>query len=461
MAKKATEKKPETVTVELKDAVSASWQATPNDHAPEGAGVIGGTVMKGKRSDTGKDGYQAVINGVSGAVGNAFRTALVSALAKQNVLPANYDLPSKWTDVHAPNKPKEINSVDDLEGDEKKLFDKGYATLEKAIGDDAKAEGNRLAAACKFADSVRAVREGFNSTQWRLFKKLAPTNDMKEFIGKNTVNEAFKASKLRATEGFDMATMLGNRVNGNKGIVSAYQSAINGVAATVAAVINTESLHKEFDIEGMGVSEMTRVILGRWLDDGGFTVGDAGNLAELGSEPGDILALWAVPLHDANIPDEIGLFEVADNKFTVAKANKAAVAGCLFGMEGDDELLAAIARALSANIVKEATAEVADAAAAMVKEARDSKTPFAQWPADRAARHLANILFTRWPEDGSESEQEAAFADIDGIVSQIGTWLDELKAGNLSVADILNPEGDEVPTDAADGEDAADAEMSE
>lgn len=448
-----------TVAVELKDTVSADWQAKPKDTAPKGAAIVGGVMHKGTRSDNGKPGYQAIVNGRSTEVKAGFKPALVAALALENVVSDHYDFAEKWSDIYSTNKPKEPETLDELDKADKAMFEKGYKAIKSAQEAETKADANRLEKACKLADAVFETRDGMTSTQWALFRKLAPDTAVKEFLGKNTVGEAYKASALRRVEGFDLASHVGARVSGNKGIVSAYQSAVNLIAGAIVGGMHSAKVREELDIVETGDSESVRVLLGHFCDEGGFGVSDNGTMLDIEDDATGRLACLIAPLHDANIPAEVGLFEFSDGKYTVAKIEKRAVAGTLFGLEGDDELLAAIARKLSEGITKAATAEIADAGAAMVKEARESKLPFAKWPADRAARHLANILFSRWPEDGSDEDKNAAIADINDVLGRIGGFADELFAGNLTVADVLDPKA--APESAESAEEDADADMSE
>lgn len=464
MAKKTTKSKTnvKNVTETLHDALEVNWTAEPKEHLADELNAVGGLVAKGT-DDNGKIKYRAICNGHEGIITGSFAGSIKSAMSNAGLAHEGYQIPGKWTDV-APkrNVPKDPESLDELNPTEKKLFQNGYAAIEKAAEAEEKASVSKLEKAFAYGDAVRKVRDGMNSYQWRIFKKLAPNAHTKELLGKNSVGEAYRTARLRDVEGFDVNECLPPRVSGNKGVVSAYQTVINAVAGNIARIVRNDEVCKKLGVTGETTSERVRSIVTMMVDDGQYAYTEAGSGQKELEGPLAKLCAVVMPRHEANIPENAELFAFDGGKVTVAKVDvesdgrtvKAAVAGTVFGLEGDDELLAAIARAFGSLESSEAAADIASATSKLVSQAKKTKMPFKDWDVDTAARHLAAILFSRWDADNVEASK----ADYDAIIGKLDSIAEELEQGE-ELANILN--GGEAPEDAEDGQDAADAAMSE
>lgn len=451
------------VTEALTNEVSASFQVTPNDGAPEGAETLGGVVYKGDL-ESGSKAFQAVVNGVSGDIKKNFKAAIVSALEGANVVAKNYDMPAKWSDVHVPNNTPEPETIDELDAADKQAFKTGYDRLSKALAKDEKAVENRRKANFEIAETFVGVRDTFSdSHKWAMFRKMAPDAVLKEFLGKNTAGEFYRAGKLLSVDGFDADVMVPERVSGAKGVCTAYQGVLNTLAQNAVSYANNAGYLKKVGIEGNDYTRVKAVLSDMVAQDFEFNPDGIEGARNL-DDGQAAMARLVLPLHLANWGDDHDtVFDVDDGKYSVLKSQetKMPVVRTLFGLEGADELAATVARELSKRIAsREATraeASVDSATREMVKEARKSATPFSEWPTDRAARHLAALMFAGWDADASGDGMAAQRARVDEILSKMGNWADAIFAENADVADIL---GDaEMPESVEAAEDEADAEL--
>lgn len=455
------------VKTELLEAVSASFTGTPVDDGPEGLETFGGVVEKGKLEDGGA-AYQATIDGVAGDIKKGFGAAIKDAMRKVNMVADNYDLPSKWTDVKPTNAAEpEPESLDDLEASDKKAFNAGYKKLADAFAKDDKAIEARRKANFDAAKTFVSVRDTFDSKKaWGLFVKFAPEdNGVKAFLGgKNTAGEYYKAGKLMAVEGFDADTMVSERVSGAKGVVTQYGTMLAAVAKNVVAYAHHAAYCKKVGVDkDMNTTQKLMAVLRDMIDQGHEYHPENGVDAVTLDDMSQAMAEVIVPLHVANIGDTTQVFDVDDGAAKALKVEGGYAAGSLFGTEGADELVAALARAYTAyhgqRAATVAESSVEQATGEMVKEAKASGTRFADWDADRAARHLANILFAGWDADADGDDMAAQRGRIDEILTKMGGWADAIFEQEATVADILSDEP--TPTSVEDGTDEADAEINE
>lgn len=450
--------KPETVETTLVAPISASWQATPNDHAPEGAEVMGGVIWKGQIQGKGKAGFQAACNGILGKIKPSFTAALNDCLASCNVVPANYDRPEKWSDVKPANEPAAPETFDDLDAEMQKTMKAGWKDLEKVMSTEDAADAKRRDVAFKNAETIHKVRDQFpGKGDWKRFQKFAPTNELKSFIGKNEIGEAYRSHTIRSVEGFDPDTMLGARVSGNKGVVSAYSSVINLVAHNAVAIFHDDDRRGEYTEADGAATALRDIIAG--LMKGGIWYEreseEADGAAAGFLKPTDAQADFAdvvIPVHLDNWKaDAFAITTNADGAFVAAKTDAGDyVAGTVFGTEGADELVNAVCRALGAYERAAVAAVAKDVTEGLAAEAKAQGAPFAAWPQKLAAEHLGRILFSRIGDD-----LEAGIADVNAIIDQLVGWADEIADG----ADIADVIGVEAPESEEEGEDDADAEL--
>jgi len=329
--------------------------------------------------------------------------------------------------------------------------------------DDA-AVDNRRAVNFRLAGVVLSVRSKFkNKETWKQFQSFAPSAALKDFLGKNTVGEFCKAGRILQTEGFDADVMVAERVSGAKGVVSAYQSVINAVAANAVTIIRSEGGRKALKLGKKSDTAALRVVIEDMLERGVFSLTEAGSQVEL-SEAQIAMAKVVIPLHYAKWGEDIVVMFEHDSEsgtFSPAKYDKSKqfLAETTFGLEGADEFVSALAKYLSTYLARTEGAAAADSTAKlidpMVKKAKALNAPFAAWPQADAARHLLNILMSRYDEDGSEDERAEQAADINGIIDIMSDLLDKLFAEEMTKADILSGDAPESEEDAEDAADAA------
>jgi len=418
-----------------------------------------GTISGGAKE--GKVAFQATVDGVEGDIKNSFTAALNDALSKGDRVPGNYDAPSKWTDVYVVNREPEPESLEDLDADTQKAFKTSYTALEKALDKVAKKEGEAREAAFAVARETVTIRGRFeNKETWKQFKAFAPKALKENFLGKNAVSEAYRAGLIIGLDGFNAETMLPAGVTGNKGVNTAYSGTLNTIAGNAVHAVRSKDVRESLGIGAdAGDVPALRIVLDAM---GGTDYSfEADGQTELTIEQ-RALADVVLPLHLANLPDAPAVFlETSDGKFTAAKSDGEYMAKALTGLEGADELVSALARAMTASasaaVVADATADLDAAVSDMTKTAADHKLGFAQWSEDLAARHLVKVLFAGWNPEGSDDEYEAASARINGILANMNRWADAIIEDRATLADVLNPEVD-TPESVDDAEDAADAE---
>jgi len=454
------------IKIALNETVSASIKVMPADG--EG-GILGGYVHKGVQAGgkrDGKEGFQATINGVDGGIFAAMESAVKDALKRQDLDADAYAFPANWSDISKPNKPKEPSSLDELSDELKDRFTAGYASIEDALTEEESATENVREANVKLAETVVELREGFNSYEWGLFRKLAVSDAVQKFVGKNSVSEFYRAGAL--VRDTDLLEYVSPRVLGAKGMVAFYQGVITAVAHNVAECVNDDDA---LEIMGIGkeLNTTTRVFmtLRHFVDSGSYALTEAGRQKELDQKALAYAAL-VIPMHiDAYVEaNPSNVFDIQDGKFKVLKiegddGKRIAVVGTQFGLEGDDELLAAIARALSAyvkvNEDAKAVSGIDAATAAMTKKAKESKTPFADWSNEDAALHVMNILLTRVDEDADEEEYSVQTSELVALVDKLAGWADGLANETITKADILSGLNPDAVPDEDESEDAADA----
>lgn len=129
----------------------------------------------------------------------------------------------------------------------------------------------------------------------------------------------------------------------------------------------------------------------------------------------------------------------------------------LFGTEGRDELVNAIAKAANGYAqsvtVQAAKGEVASDGVKALAKAINSGNAFSGMSQEDAAIHLLNILAARLDDEN----REASADDVTGILDIMQDRLDAFRAGEMNAADTYARVGDDEPETADDADDAADA----
>lgn len=380
------------------------------------------TILKGKVG--GNVRYQAFVGGVSGSVSASIAAAINTLLENGlKVLPKAWAVPKNEKDVKFPqkgdNKPKEPESLDDLSPERADHLKEQMDALEVDVQAYADARSRTFETVRRVSTRVRDLRMQYTKAEWTIFGKLAePNSEVARLLtAKNTLGEmVFFANIPDALIAF---------MPEGKKTPKAAQAWVNGLRATLAhTIVDVVKLPANAEtFEGMGVTDAVRKVINDHYD----------GVHALAFDEQDA-TMCLLGLHHGAWPDG-GLFDaLSDGTYAPARDdNGKHITTSVFGSEGADELVKALANAFNAWKSPEVKAAVDDMKA---RAKAVVSSDFTKISADAAALHIFNILAARLKTDTEES-LAATTDDCLAIVDKLGGWLDAVAAGTMTVADVL------------------------
>lgn len=409
----------------------------------EGAEALALTVIKGK-NDKDKVVYSVACDGVQSAIKTTIKAAVADLLDKMKLHKAAYVIPTNEKEIRFPekgdNKPKEPETIDELPEEMQSAMREEIVNLNDDFTAYKGAEQNVRQAVRQLATDLREVRSRYNKTQWRIFIAQADAkSDFAAFLtAKNAVSEFVFVGNI--PEG------LFELIPEGKNSPKAVQAWVNGIRGELVSDI-VELVKKHPELSEMGTSEAVRkLLIGHFEGEEDFTIqhdGEAAAKEEM------------LRLHWENIMEEPNLFSVNSENNLVPRKNaeKQHVTKSLFGSEGADELVSALCRAFN-SYVTAAEKAVADDMRDRVKTIAKAGADFKSWSEEEVARHLFNILAARIDESSDEAiDQTTQSANV--VLATIQDWINAIADGEMTVADVINPE---TPDSEEDAEAEADAE---
>lgn len=400
------------------------------------------TVSKGK-TEAGAVKYQAACNGVSGAIKGTIAAAINSLLVDGlKLLPAAWAVPKNEKDVVFPekgnNKPKEPETLDDLSAEMQAEMRADMSALSAEVAEYRDAENRTRQSVRKVAERVRDLRLAYSKAEFGIFCRLADAGSevAKLLTAKNTLGEFVFFANIPA----DLLAVMPE----GKASPKAAQAWVNGLRGNVAsAIVNAIKVNK--DLAGVSVSEAVRKV-------------SADHFA--GEEPiafdGEQEAhtvLWDIHASSLDLANTVGaLFDVdSGGKLSPARDDGKHVTSSVFGTEGADELVKAIANAFNGYVSAADKAAIGEMRA---KTKAIATRDFNTLSPDEVARHLFNIMAGR-VDDTTDETLETTVGDCLAVVDKLGGWFDAIAAGTMTVADVLAT--GEKPESEDDAESDADA----
>lgn len=444
MAKKAQTAEPKPDAVVLADAISGTL-ALGSVEVDEGGMPVETktlTIFKGKVGDATK--YQAASDGAHGKVSSTIAAAINDLLENGlKVLPKAWAVPKNEKDVKFPNagdnKPKEPETIDDLSPEMADAMRAQMADLSADVAAYADARNRTFATVRAVATRVRDLRVMYRKAAWTIFGKLADANSevAKLLTAKNTLGEfVFFANIPEA--------LIALMPEGKKSPKAA-QAWVNGLRGTLAhAIVDVIKLPANVETFGeMGATDAVRKVIADHLDGTHKMTFDDQDATET-----------LLDVHMSGWPDGL-LFDVAQDGTYGPKRDSEGkhVTASVFGSEGADELVKALAGAFNGYKSPEEKAAVSDMKA---RTKAVVSADFTKLSADDAARHIFNIMAARINGD-TEEALATTTDDCLAIVDKLGGWLDAIAAGTMTVADVLATGPKATTEDEAEGEGDADA----
>jgi hypothetical protein len=434
--------KAETPAVELKEAVTGTFTlfSVEADDAGNPIDSKALTIIKGKVGEKNVLNYMAVHEGVTGKPARTIKAAINALLIEGlKVLPAAWNVPENEKDVRFPakgdNKPKEPETLEELPEEVQADLKQSHGLLVADYAVYAEGETRSREATRGLAKTLRGLRTKYNKTTWGIFVKLSvPGSALAELLtSKNDLSEF-------ATYGAvpdDLAALIPAGKKGPKAVLAWLGGMRNELAAAIITRVKKDG-------GDTGLSDAVKGIIAEHMEGTDKLAFDGGEAAE------KLLAL-----HWAGLEGPDRLFDLANDKLVPFKVDGANVTKTVFGTEGADELVSAMCRAYNGYVTADEVAVKADMKGKVSGLVAKANT-FLTMTADEVARHLFNILSGRLDATNEETLDKTT-EDALIVVDKMAGWLDAVRAGTLTVADILNPVAD-APESAEDAEGQADAE---
>ncbi len=465
MANQATETGFDKETIETGRVVTLE----PIEEFKENTDAVGVMVTKGKRE--GKIQYFATINGTEGGIRGSVSAAVNKALEAVGLNPKAFAVSNSWKEYQVPrNEPEVAEATDEMKAD--------YKVLKDAFKKEQSATTGLRKAAFAQADVIAELRAKYSTKEdWGTFLANAPEGDVQNFLqAKNLVSECVKSSAIRKIEGVTDDSF-GNRVNGNRGVIMQHSKALDLIADNavwIATTGQTVDWLGKGDFEGIDTGDHTRALyeIVKTMSDTGIMVptvaGDGENASDKvaggarGAKADKLeLASMIADYHLGTIIADDGdggvydVFAVTDGELAPAQwaeeyaKNKSSKYQnpTTLGMEGADELLAALAKAWNAQASSPVSDDDTPEPIAPLAEAMKEKG-FADFTLEAAARHLAHIALARGTEEDSDT--------LD-VIDRTAEIITAVIKGEMSMADVLEEEAADTPSeDEAEEEAMAD-----
>jgi hypothetical protein len=452
--------KSETVTVVFTGETEfTDWlSADPNPDMPTAPSDVFYRVERGEREDNGKAGYivhmrvgadgQAIASDIMGSVPSAFNKAAEmlgmakGAVAGETSLKTLFPRPAKSDN----NPPEELLSEEDLN-----KADAFIAEVESGLSELAEGETSVREAHRHIGVAVRDMRSAFSSkAAWGQVKaeriKSAPDNVRKVLDNANAVSLYCKFANLSES---DVFAALPEDVRTPRTVEKEIGKLYTAIAVDFVDVVYGEDAkaRKPFDIKK---GQLTTAGLVSYLEQ--YDTQTRADI-EAGFEAAGAALASA---HLGNLSSLEGDVFTVENNEGAAKTKASRVSSTLFGTEGPDEMVNAVAKAANGWAAAQAVAVAkADAATDGVKAlsaAISRGNAFSAMDVETAALHLLRIVAGRLDDDNRAASSD----DADAILDFMGTRLDAFRAGEMDVADVIATPG-EGPESADDADDAADA----
>lgn len=396
------------------------------------------TISKGK-TETGKVRYQASQDGVSGKIAASITAAINDLLETGfKVLPAAWGVPKNEQGVNFPekgdNKPKEPTTIDDLSSDMADAMLGQMAELTASFAEYRNAESRTREIIRAVAVEVRDLRLLYTKAEFGIFTRLAPEgSDVGKLLtAKNTLGEFVFFANI--------PDALLELMPEGKASPKAAQAWINGLRSMAAHTV-VDIVRANPELSAGSLTRAVRVVIKDHLD------GREPIAWDTDAEAVDYL----LALHTSGWPDGRLLDANADGQLSPTRGEDGKhVTSSVFGSEGADELIKALANAFNSYKSPSEQAAIADMKArtkAVVTADFNLLSP------DQVALHLFNILAGR-VNDTTEETLATTVGECLIVVDKIGGWFDAISDGTMTVADVLSPA---TPTSEADAEGEGDA----
>jgi len=433
--------------------------ADPNPDMPTAPENVFYRIERGERDDNGKAGYvaemkvgpdgEATRTAIMGSVPSAFNAAAHAlgmakgAVAGETSLKTLFPKPTKGD-----NNPPEVA----LTAEELDKADAYMAEVEAGLSELAEGETSVREAHRHIAVAVRDMRSEFaTKARWAQVKaeRIKAASDTVKAVLDNA-NAVSLYSKFANLSESDVFAAFPEDVRTPRTMEKELGTLYSAIAQDFVSVVfgDDAKARKAFDI---AKGKLTNDGLESYLDQ--FATHTRADI-----KPGFELAAGALAAaHLTNLSGAAGDVFTVKNDDGRAKHMASDQSTTLFGTEGRDELVNAIARAANgyaASVtVQAAKAEVASDGVKALSKAINSGNAFSGMSQEDAARHLLNILASRLDDEN----REASADDVNAIMDIMQDRIDAFKAGEMDAADTFAIVGEDDPENADEADDAADA----